>query len=115
MSDRHPRFVVREQHGVTVGGRWPEHDFLILDSWYGYSEVLWVKKHRGTMAGLRRRVSEYAARLNDPPVCACGCGVVMEVGEFASRWSGRPPMYASPQCVQRAKWIRKKERRGRVS
>jgi hypothetical protein len=86
-----------------------------LPRWYGYSEVLWVKKHRGTMAGLRRRVREYAARLNDPPSCACGCGVVMEVGEFASRWSGRPPMYAGPQCVQRAKWRRKKERRGSVA
>jgi hypothetical protein len=114
-TDPEPRFVVRELHGVTVGDNWAEHDFLILDSWYGYAEVLWVKKHHGPIAALRRRVYEYAALLNDPPACACGCGVVMQAGEFASRWSGRPAKYASPQCIGRSKWRRKVARRGRVS
>jgi hypothetical protein len=115
MSDHRPRFIVREQHGVTVGDRWAEHDFLILDSWYGYAEVLWVKKDSGNMAGLRRRVYEYAGLLNNPRICKCGCGREVPVRSFERRSSGRQPFYASALCKSRAKHRRDMERRGRVA
>jgi hypothetical protein len=115
VSDHHPRYVVREQFGVTVGDNFASRNFLILDSWYGYVEVLHVKRQRGSTAGLRRRVHKYAALLNDPPECRCGCGVIMEPGPFAAHWSGMPRAYASSRCIARAKWRRKKVRRGRVA
>ena len=114
-TDPDPRFVVREQHGVTVGDRWAEHDFLILDSWYGYAVALWVKKDAGPIAGLRRRVYEYAALLNEPRGCRCGCGQLVPVRDFEGRDSRRQPVYATAHCKGRAKWRRKVEARGRVS
>jgi hypothetical protein len=112
-ADHHPRYVVREQHGTTVGEHAMTWTFLILDSWYGYREVLWVNPSSGaTMSAtpLRRRVYAYAARLNGPPtICACGCGIEVPIQPFRSGgWQAR--------CVDRvhARRARYQRDRGRL-
>lgn len=113
-ADHQPRYVVREQHGTTVGESASTWDFLILDSWYGYREVLWVKPRGGeAVEVLRRRVYAYAALLNEPRVCGCGCGGEVPVRPFRSHGITRQPLYTDTRHRYRAK--HKRARDGRVS
>ena len=112
MSDHHPRYVVREQHGTTVGEIAHSWDFLILDSWVCYREVLHVKpSHASTSlraAPLRRRVYAYAALLNTPPLCKCGCGQEIDVGAFSRHGGKAYSSYVDKVHERRARYRRDK-------
>lgn len=109
-ADHHPRYVVREQHGTTVGEHSHSWTFLILDSWYCYREVLWVRPTSGqtmSTAPLRRRVYEYAAKLNGPPIlCSCGCGGEVPLQAFGQ--GGNQALYVNRGCARRARYQRDK-------
>lgn len=80
MNERGVRYIVRELYGQTIGESTSSWQFLVLDTDDCHRVVL--EKHSGRDAAnshLRRCIHEYAAALNNPPLCACGCGIELPV------------------------------------
>jgi hypothetical protein len=107
------RYIVRELYGQTIGDVTSSWQFLVLDR--DDCHRIMLERHSGRVAGsaanLRRSVYEYAAMLNDPPICACGCGEELSV-RFPVRPRGGPlRIYVDKVHSDRAFENRRREKR----
>jgi hypothetical protein len=64
---------------------------------------------------LRRRVYEYAAHLNNPPLCGCGCGTEVISATLPAHGGKKFGSYVDEKHARRARYQRDKASRGRVS
>jgi hypothetical protein len=64
-ADRHPRYILLDQHTTSMDGSYAGRTVAILDTWYCY-EVVWRLRSRTTLATwkVRARARRPLDRLN---------------------------------------------------
>ena len=106
------RYIVRELYGQTVGASRSSWQFLVLDTHDCHHVVL--ERHSGDAVWphyLRRLVYEFAAVLNAPRICACGCGEELPIRFPVRHRGGQERLYVNKAHTDKACEDRRRERR----